>query len=138
MVSGSFPEGDTLPVSTSAVPVPPIIPPCHTYRTASGLMSSTKFISMMLPTFSRTMTFRKCFLTVRSILSSPSLSRYAPFSKRLSFSSPAVLPKITIAVWQKLEIFSARASSTGISSCDHGSPPQPSPKSKGCSFVHSL
>ena len=51
MVSLSFPQGLTLPVSTSTAPFPPSIPPCHTKRTAEGAQSSTHFISIMFPTF---------------------------------------------------------------------------------------
>ncbi len=118
---------------TSAAPLPPVIPPCQRYNTESGLMSSTKFISIILPTFSSTATFSKFALTVRRTFSSSELSIYEPSPAKLSCSSPAVLPKITRAVLLVLAISAASSLLTGISFCDQGSPPQPLPRSNGFS-----
>ena len=75
MVSGSFPLGLTFPVSTAAVPVPPVMPPCQMYITASGRISSIHFMSMMLPTFSSTAIFVNFARTRLSISISSAVSR---------------------------------------------------------------
>jgi len=116
MVSGSFPHGLTSPVSSIAVPVPPTMPPCHTYSTASGVYLSIKPISNRAGTLSSTIILSKCALTLRSISSSSSVSRKEPAFSLLSISSPAVLPMITTAVFEVEAALMTSSSVSGISS----------------------
>ena len=132
----SFPEGLTSPTRTSATPYPPSIPPCHTYMQASGAIVSRNDISIRPPTFKRTTIFWKFSLTSLSISVSISVSINAPFSSVLSLSSPAVLAIITMAESDSPAASCTSSSVTGISACDHGSCPQPSPRSTGCSLSH--
>ena len=115
MVSGSFPLGETSPVRTAAVPAPPTIPPCHTYITAETGYLSIKLMSISPPVFSRTTVLSNAEVTRRSMSSSRSESRNAPFSSLLSISSPAVRPMMTIAASAREAAPPTSSSVSGIS-----------------------